>query len=342
MSADRRRKLISELLRSSEPSIRWRTRVRVRDERRSSPAVRELEGRIQQSPRVAALLSLRHARYRAGKFGGIYRYWQGTHWVLTSLVDLGYPAGDPALAPVLDRALGMWTDSRYERTIRASPEDVRGVRDGVPILRGKYRRCASQHGNALLYATALGPLDDRAHRLARWLRRRQWADGGWNCSRSPDAHVSSFMETLAPMRGLAAYAARAESAPARLAAERAAEVFLHRRLFRRRTNGKVMRPGFLRLHYPLYWHYDVLGGLKGMADVGRIEDPRCRAALDWLEERELADGGWPVDERYYRVSADYLPGCEFVDWGAPQPRRRNDWVTTDALYVLRAAGRLGD
>ena len=273
-------------------------------------------------------------------FGGIYRYWQGSHWVLASLADLGYPAGDPALAPFLDRALSMWTDPRYDRTFRATPETAKSYPKGVPLLRGRYRRCASQQGNALLYAVRLGPLDERAHRLARLLQRWQWDDGGWNCSRSPDAHTSSFMETLTPMRGLAAYAARAGSTSARRAAERAAEVFLERRLFRRRSDGRVMRPDFVRLHYPLYWHYDVLGGLKGMAEVGRLDDPRCREALDWLEERELPAGGWPADARYYRVSREYRFGAEFVDWAAPGQGRRNDWVTTDALYVLRAAGRL--
>jgi hypothetical protein len=101
----------------------------------------------------------------------------------------------------------------------------------------------------------------------------------------------------------------------------------------------VMRSDFLRLHYPLYWHYDVLGGLKGLAELDLLTDPRCQEALDWLESRELPSGGWPADARYYRVSPSYRFGCEYVDWGAPDPSRANPWVTTDALYVLRVAGR---
>lgn len=295
---------------------------------------------MRQSPRVAGLLALRDRRYRPGHFGGVYRYWQGIHWGLASLVDVGYPTGDPALEPLLDRALGMWTRPVYDRTFAATDEKVKHVHDGVPLLDGRYRRCASQQGNALLYASELGPIDDRARHLSDLLRRWQWADGGWNCDRSVEADSSSFMETLTPMRGLAAFARRAGEPSAQRAARRAAEVFLSRGLFRRRGDGRVMRPDFLRLHYPLYWHYDVLGGLKGMAEVGCLDDPRCREALDWLESRELGRGGWPADARFYRVSSDYRAGCEFVDWGAPASRRRNDWVTTDALYVLRAAGRL--
>jgi hypothetical protein len=210
----------------------------------------------------------------------------------------------------------------------------------VPRLNGRFRRCASQQGNALLYASRLAGGQDPAPHLADLLARWQWDDGGWNCARSPTAHVSSFMETLSPMRGLAAYASVSGSAKARRAAQRAAEVFLERRMFRRRKNGSIIRPHFLQLHYPLYWHYDVLGGLKGIAEAGRIDDPRCAEALDWLEERELPDGGWPADARLYHRSEAYEHGAEFVDWGAPARSRPNEWVTTDALFVLRAAGRL--
>lgn len=144
------------------------------------------------------------------------------------------------------------------------------------------------------------------------------------------------------MRGLAAYATVSGSSRAHATARRAAEVFLERRLFRRRRDGTVIRPHFLQLHYPLYWHYDVLGGLKGIAEVGLINDPRCSEALDWLEERELPDGGWAADARFYRVSNLYEHGAEYVDWATPARGRANDWVTTDALFVLKSADRLGD
>ena len=45
------------------------------------------------------------------------------------------------------------------------------------------------------------------------------------------------------------------------------EVFLSRDLFRRRRDGKPIDPGFLKLHYPRYWHYDILGGLVAMAEL---------------------------------------------------------------------------
>jgi hypothetical protein len=58
----------------------------------------------------------------------------------------------------------------------------------------------------------------------------------------------------------------------------------------------LIHPGFAKLHYPLYWHYDVLGGLKGLADLGMLGDKRCTDALDLLKSLQLA-GGWPACAR---------------------------------------------
>jgi hypothetical protein len=336
----RRDELVRRLLRSGEPSIRWRTRTRILGESPSTPVILHLQKQVRQSVRVRKLLSLQHASYREGTNRSVYHYWQGIHWVLASLAELGYPSGRPELKPLVDRALRIWLHPRYSRT---SPVDApfRGIRtDAVPVIRGRARRCASQQGNALLYATRLGFSDDRSRQLVDLLQRWQWPDGGWNCDRHPEADTSSFMETLLPMRGLAAYATVTGSPAARRAAERASEVFLQRELFRRRSNRAIIAKDFVKLHYPLYWHYDVLGGLKGMVEVGRISDRRCEAALNWLEARELPKGGWSADARYYRVSRSFSHRGEFVDWGGPNRRKPNDWVTTDALFVLREADRL--
>ena len=335
-----RRQLVGRLLRSSEPSVRWRTRVRVLGEDRTEPRVRRLEEEIRRSIRVRRLLThARTARFREGTARGLYHYWQGLHWALASLADIGHPPDDPTLAPLLDRTLAFWTRPQYDRWIVDDGSLAGRPVLGVRVVEGRPRRCASIQGSALLYATRLGVNDERTRHLAELLERWQWPDGGWNCDRTPSAHVSSFMETLLTMRGLAAYATSGRSARARDSARRAAEVFLARQMFRRVSDGSVMRPDFVRLHYPVYWHYDVLAGLKGVAEVGAVRDDGCSAALDWLERRELPAGGWPADRQYYRFSRSFGGSCEYVRWGPADGRRRNDWVTTDALAVLTAAGR---
>ena len=123
------------------------------------------------------------------------------------------------------------------------------------------------------------------------------------------------------------------------AVEQAAEVFLQRQMFKRRQDGTVIDHNFILLHYPAYWHYDILSGLKVMAEAGMLGDPRCEAALDLLESKRLEDGGFPAEARYYRVDEKPLSGHSRVDWGGTSKQRMNPFVTVDALNVLRASGR---
>jgi hypothetical protein len=143
------------------------------------------------------------------------------------------------------------------------------------------------------------------------------------------------------MLGLHEHTRARKSAAAARAAKRASEVFLTRRLYKKRSDGSVIHPRFTQLHYPLYYHYDILGGLKAMARIGRIRDKRCADALDLLESKRLPDGGWRAEARYYgAVSKTLKANAEHVDWGGTGRGRMNEWVTVDALAVLVAAGRI--
>jgi hypothetical protein len=89
----------------------------------------------------------------------------------------------------------------------------------------------------------------------------------------------------------------------------------------------------------------MLGGLVAMAELGLINDPRCNEALDLLARKKLPGGGGAAEGRFYKVSSDTdiesrFGSISFVDWGGVGARRMNEWITTDALYVLRAAGRV--
>ncbi len=333
--------LLEELLRSAEPSIRWKARVQVLGEPRDSKRIGRLESEIARSSRVRALLSRRSELGRPGSLRRVYYKWQGIHWVLASLADLGYPEGDETLHPIRDRVLELWLRPTVFQEFEATSKAAAYRGTGVPIMEGRYRRCASQQGNALYSMLTLGIADERADALAERLLHWQWPDGGWNCDRRPAADTSSFMETRLPTMGLDAYAHAKGSASAAEAVRRASEVFLRRRLFKRVSDGRVIHPEFTRLHYPLYYHYDVLGGLKAMAAISRIRDPRCADALDLLEAKELPDGGWPAERRYYKVRAKtFEAGADYVDWGGAAAKGRNEWVTVDALAVLQASGRI--
>ncbi len=332
--------VIEKLMESPEPSIRWKTRTGILGEDGDSPSNRALLDEIHSSERVRSLLARRDDTGRLEPVGDVYAKWQGAHWVLSHLADIGYPPGDPDLNPIRDQLLDCWLDEQYFDEYEAKSKSKAYSRQGSPVMRGRHRQHASQHGNALWSILRLGLADQRTEQLAERLLRWQWPDGGWNCDKKPDADSSSFMETLYPTRALSIYGEKAGDETARKAASRAARIFLDRYLYKRRSDGGVMHPEFVKLHYPLYWHYDFLGGLKAMAETGFIDDANCGPALDLLVEMRLPDGGWPALSKYYKCSTDLKPGNDSVDWGGTSKRKMNEWVTVDALTVLRAAGRL--
>jgi hypothetical protein len=332
--------VVDGLLQSDEPSIRWKVRVGALGEDPDSKAIRRLRQEVRASARARTLLAHRDAVGRITSGRGVYAKWQGAHWILASLADLGYPARDKSLLPVREQILDAWLSQEFYEEFEATSKSDAYTRRGVPVMHGRHRRCASQQGYALFFLIRLGLEDQRLHDLVERLLHWQWPDGGWNCDKEPSAAKSTFIHTIHSMRGLHVYGTRFGKPLALAAAEKASRVFLSRRLFKRKSDGKPMKLEFTKLHYPLYWHYDLLLGLQVMAETGHLADPRCADALDLLESKQLADGGWPAESRYYSVSKTIKLNADHVSWGGVSKKTMNPWVTANALSVLKSAGRL--
>jgi hypothetical protein len=309
----------------AEPALAWKLVVNVQGHAPDSSAAKKAAKMVKESELVSGLLKGRlpngRTRHQA------YFKWTGAHWIMSLLADLGYPPGDKSIRPMMEQTFGAWLSEDH-------------IRKHLRVIDGRVRRCCSQEGNAAWSSLRLGFADDRTTELIERLLKWQWPDGGWNCDKHPEAGKSSFMETLIPLRALALYAKVSGERRVWLAAERAADIFLKRDLFKRQSTGAQIHPSFVKLHYPCYWHYDILFGLKVMAEAGLIGDPRCKAALDRLESKRLSDGGFPAEENYSRRSSPHISGYSLVSWGGISTRLMNPFVTADALYVLRAAGRL--
>jgi hypothetical protein len=311
---ERTRFAVGWLTDSHEPAIRALARtellgVRVHEDITSGPMVRALLGA--DDPREVLRL---HP----------YTKWVGDHWRLVSLVELGVPADDPRLPPLVEHVLAWLTG--------------RGRLSRIGEVAGRTRRCASQEGNALAVCSRLGLAgDERVRLLAESLVKWQWPDGGWNCDRRPEASHSSFHETHPPIWGLHEYAQATGDGDAAAAARRGAEVLLGRRLFRRRSDGDVVHRSWVTLHYPPYWHYDILQGLLVLSRLGAAGDERAGDALDLLERRRLSDGRWRPGGCWWQPSGSSR-ARELVDWGRSGP---SPMITLNALRILRAAGRIG-
>jgi hypothetical protein len=287
---------------------------------------------------VRALLAGQHVGKQKSKdslgihLGGFgvhpYKKWDGAHWRLVSLVELGIPAHEPRAVAAADQVLQWLTGESHRSKIKA--------------IDGRVRRCGSQEGNALAVCSRLGLIDDpRAQCLAESLIAWQWPDGGWNCDKRPEANHSSFYESLAPMWGLIEWHRATGHEAALHAALRTAEMFLQHRLFRSTATGKVIDPEWLKLHYPLYWHYDILQALvilSRMPTAGSMmRDARVQEALDIVEAKRQPDGCWKAEGFYWVPLGKRTSNVEVVDWGRRGP---NEMLTLNALRVLKAAGRL--
>lgn len=247
-----------------------------------------------------------------------YAKWGGAFWRLISLVDLGVEPGHPGALAAAERTLAWVADRERLADVEARRID------------GRVRRHASLEGRALQACIDVGLRGDpRLDVLAESLVATQWPDGGWNCDRRRDCVHSSFHESWGPILGLAGYGAAD-------AVARGTEFLLeHRVVFSHRT-GKPAHPGFLRIRFPAYWHYDLLAGLRTAAAAGAVRDPRSDDALDLLESKRRPDGTWRTEGKWWKRPGSKGSNVEAVDWG----ETANAVLTEQALGVLRAAGRL--
>ena len=206
---------------------------------------------------VQALLS---GQRDDGGFGvNVYSKWRGAHWRLVSLVELGIPAGEPRAIAAYETVLDWLLGASHRRN--------------VPLIDGRYRRCASQEGNALAVGVRLGLAEDeRVQELATSLIEWQWPAGGWNCDRRPSVTHPSFYETTTPFWGLAEYARVTGDLDAAAAARRAAEFFLDHRVYRSHRTGRVADKRWLGLHWPPYYGYTALWGLTVLARAGALPE----------------------------------------------------------------------
>lgn len=167
-----RQELINKLLKSDIPSIRWKVRVNVLGENPQSASIKKLQAEIKNSGIVKNLLTRHDKSGRIISKGHVYDKWQGAHWVLASLADIGYPENDKSLYPAKDDVFDAWLRQFYFNEVVIEKKSQLQQKEGVPVIEGRYRRCASMQGNALWYLQKLGfkdkRIDDLVERLLHW------------------------------------------------------------------------------------------------------------------------------------------------------------------------------
>lgn len=256
-----------------------------------------------------------------------YHKWNGAHWRLVQLADIGYPYINPRLQEPRAQVYAWLFSERHLKSIRS--------------IEGRTRRCASQEANAVFSSIKLNMVDEKTEELVNRLLRWQWPDGGWNCDKRPQASHSSFWETWTPLRALLVWEKFAGSNSALTTAiVNAAELFLRKQLFLRETDGQAMQWEFTRLRHPSYWKYDILVGLELMKQAGKLGDQRCKAAIALLENKMGSNGAFFAEDKQFQAANSSAWHYSPVDWGSVSTIKMNPWLTVRALSVLKAAGKV--
>ena len=290
---------VAWLLRNENPGVRYWTLRDILERSQSDAEVVSALNGIESWGPVAEYLREQHPAGYWGDGEDVYwPKWKATVWALILLAELGVPRTNPSIKRgaeyflrVMDGQDRSWPPPKYPE------EDLRGWRlVWEPCVTGNMARTLAELGFES---------DPRVREMFEWLVKNQRDDGGWNCetedSREGEAvHHSSFMSTIEPLWAFSSLDPQKWPRGGREAVERGVEFLLMHRLFKSDKSGKVIRPEWTQLHFPLFYFYDILHGLRVVTALGFGGDERTKDARELLLSKRLPDGTWPMEATYLR------------------------------------------
>jgi hypothetical protein len=297
--------MITWLLESTNPSIRYWTLTRVLDRPETDREVVAARRAIMESGPAVEILShyTGDGRWEGERSYYTYKY-TSTHWQLLLLTELAADGQDPRIAAACRRMIA-----------EVYAEDRSTV---YPCF----------HGVLVGYLHALGHAgDERVREFERQLAHSGVA-GRWQCEINGD--LPCAWGAARALWGLAHIPAQARS-PDLLQAVASGVDFLAASDLH---TGDYPSEGprhqlWSRLSFPLFYQADVLTVLRALADLECLNGhDRFLPAVSWLRDRRRGDGRWNGASPYQSRM-----------WTALEARRRpSEWITWQALYVLKSAG----
>jgi hypothetical protein len=91
-------------------------------------------------------------------------------------------------------------------------------------------------------------------------------------------------------------------------------------------NGKI-HPLWFKLNFPLFYQADILFTLRILAELGALDHPGARPALDWLSAKRSKNGRWRGSSPFRQTTWRELAG----------PAETDRWVSLQAALILREA-----
>jgi hypothetical protein len=102
------------------------------------------------------------------------------------------------------------------------------------------------------------------------------------------------------------------------------------RLYKSDKTGKVIRPEWTQLHFPMFYFYDILHGLRVFSKLGYGGDERTTDARELLLSKRLGDGTWPLEASYLRaLRRNFVKDPTTGHWG----QVRDETLDPAGLYT---------
>jgi hypothetical protein len=171
--------------------------------------------------------------------------------------------------------------------------------------------------------------------------------GGWNCFGS-----GRNLDSWEPISAFAALPRQKWTKAMNETVAKGAEFFLERELHKQ---GAPYKP-WLRFHYPIHYHYDVLHGLYVLTALSDVHDQRINDAVDLLIGKR-GKGTWFLDGAYrgwvypHSANGDWVERPEEYEvvedgWGGgrtlqlEEAGKPSKMITLRCLIVLKRLGVL--
>ncbi len=272
--------------------------------------------------------------------------WSATVWNIILLGELGISPSHASVATGCEYLLktAMSQDKSWPPKSQSGPKSY-------PLL---WEPCVTGNMARTLAVFGYGQ-DPRVQLMFEFLVRTQLLDGGWNCEFGEwgeKINHSSFMSTVEPLWAFSALDRSLWPKGSKDVVDRAAEFLLVHRLYKSDRTGKVIDEEWTRLHFPLFYFYDILHGLRVLADLGYGGDERVSDALQLIKQKQLADGTWPMESTYVNALRwNYLKDPATGAWHEERRENtaiipeiyhhlgkvgeRNPWITLNVLRILK-------
>jgi hypothetical protein len=332
--------ILDWLLEPADPPIRFHTLHDILGRSLDDPQVRDAQKKIRAYSPVRRIL---RARNRSGYWppdDTCYNpKWTSTVWPLMLLGEMGQ-LPDEKTKGACERFLELHQLDNGAFTC-PSPLEAKSWERRHPGKRVKRWEEPCLTGNMIRTLLVFGYGEDRRVKKAiDWMPEHELDDGGWNCD-YPEKRVkhSSFMSTIEPLWAYSEIPRQKWTRKMKRSINQGADFLLMHRVYRSDNHHwKPSLPFFTALHFPMYYFYDALHGLRVLTKLGYGDDERVRDAVHLLLSKRRPDGKWVLDGDWSREPEAQQNKRKAVvnveELGKP-----SKWIT---LNCYRALAKTGD